>query len=200
MGMRLALALVLLGSPVLAASNISVGAGPKAEDKLRRYVAGDKALRARLDDALRREALFRTEARETGLKDAVADAAATREQMIAEMPGMKMPPAPTCASLIECHAPEFSAVVDDSALLPDAVRDMMRPWLLLQEARGQKTEVSSASTGDALMTVKLKGLDAPPLTLNVAPRLLGGFNVWFDEPARLTALYERERAAVFARK
>jgi hypothetical protein len=198
--MRTALALLLLASPAFSSSPLRLAAGPKAEDKLRRFVAGDKALRARLDDAMRREALFRTEARETGLKDAVADAAATREQLIAEMPGMKVPPAPTCPSLAECHQPEFSAVVDNPELLPDAVRNLMRPWLLLQEARGYKTEVAPSTKGDALMTATLKGLDASPLVLNVSPRLLGGFNVWFDEPARLGELYERERAAIFARK
>ena len=49
------------------------------------------------------------------------------------------------------------------------------------------------------MVATLRGMDAAPLVLNVSPRLLGGFNVWFDEPARLADLYERERAAIFAK-
>jgi hypothetical protein len=197
--MRTALALLLLASPAFSATTIRLGAGAKAEDKLRRFVANDKGLRSRLDDAMRREALFREEARETGLKDAVADDAKSREELIAEMPGMKMPPPAICATLAECHLPESAEVVPDAELLPDAVRRLMRPWLLLQEARGYKTEVTPSAKGDALMVATLKGMDAPPLVLNVSPRLLGGFNVWFDEPARISELYERERAAIFAK-
>lgn len=198
--MRTALALFLLCAVTSDAAALRLGAGPKAEDKLRRFVAGDKALRARLDSALRREALFREEARDTGLRDAVAATPATREEIIEQLPGMKAPPAGACSTFADCHLPEFAAVVEHAELLPDAVRALVRPWLLLQEARGYKTEITPASKNDALLTVRLAGLDAAPLVLNVAPRMLGGFNVWYDEPAALSALYERERALIFARR
>ncbi len=196
--MRSALALVVLCTAANA-SALRLGSGAKAEDKLRRFVATDSGVRARLDDAMRREALFRAEARETDMRDAVA-APATREELIEQLPGMKALPSSSCPNLLSCHLPEFAATVEHSELLPDAVRSLLRPWLFLQEARGYKTDITPSSKGDALLIVTLKGLDAAPLVLNVAPRLLGGFNVWFDEPAKLSALYERERAAIFAKK
>jgi len=71
--------------------------------------------------------------------------------------------------------------------------------MLLQQARGSSVEITPATTGDAVLTLKLKGLDAPPLTLNVSPRLLGGFKVWFDSPLVLASLYGRERDAALTR-
>lgn len=197
--MRHALALLLAASPAFSAGlRLS---GPKAEDRLRRFVASDKALRARLDAAKERESRLRAEARETPLRDAVAAPPAGPAQVIAQMPGMRLPPAPSCPTLDGCGRPEWSAAVEEPALLPDAVRGLLRPWLLVQEARGRKTEIASAAgEGDALLTVRLKGLDAAPFTLNVSPRATGGFQVWFEEPSRLSMIYERERAAALSAK
>lgn len=197
--MRHALLLLLLASPALSA-RVRVGADAKSEDALRRFVTADKTVRARLDDAKAREAAFRAEARESGLRDAVADAPATREQLLAELPGMKVPPAGSCATLASCATIELAEDVAHPELLADAVRRMLRPWLLLQSAQGRKAVIETAGGHDALLTVSLRGVDSAPLVLNVSPRLLGGFRVWFDEPFRLSALYERERSAVLAAK
>jgi hypothetical protein len=196
--MRHALLLLLLASPAL--SGIRVGADAKSQDRLRRFVSADKGVKARLDDAKAREAAFRAEARETGLRDAVADAPATREEMIAELPGMKVPPAGACATLASCATIELAEDVAHPELLSDAVRRMLRPWLLLQAARGRKADIETAGGHDALLTVRLRGVDTAPLVLNVSPRLLGGFRVWFDEPFRLSAVYERERSEALAAK
>ena len=62
---------------------------------------------------------------------------------------------------------------------------------------GSEIEVVTAEgAGDAALSVKLKGVAAAPLILNVSPHLLGGFSVWFDHPAETSALYARERQAV----
>lgn len=197
--MRHALLLLLLAAPASSA-RLRVGADAKSQDRLRRFVTADKAVRARLDDAKAREAAFRAEARESGLRDAVSDAPLTREQLIAELPGMQAPTAAACATLEACPTIELAETVPHPELLADAVRRMLRPWLLVQQARGRKADIESASQGDALLTVRLRGVDSAPLTLNVAPRLLGGFQVWFDEPFRLSALYERERAAALFKR
>lgn len=200
MDMRATLALMLLCGAVTQASALRLGAGPKADDKLRRFVAENRDLRSRLDDAMRREALFRLEAGETDLRDAVADPIHSKEELIEKLPGMKVPPASKCPTFDACHQPEFAEAVEHSELLPDAIRRLMRPWMLLQDARGYKTEVTPSTKDDALLIVTLKGLSDAPLVLNVSPRLLGGFNVWFDEPARLASLYERERVLHFSKK
>lgn len=197
--MRHALLLLLLAAPASSA-RLRVGADARSEDALRRFVTADKSVRARLDDAKAREAAFRAEARETGLRDAITDTTPTREQLIAELPGMKVPPASACATLESCATIELAETVAHPELLSEAVRRLLRPWLLVQQARGRKADIETATQGDALLTVRLRGVDAPPLTLNVAPRLLGGFSVWFDEPFRLSALYERERSAALAAK
>lgn len=195
--MRHALLLLLLASPALSA-RVRVGADAKSEDALRRFITADKSVRARLDDAKAREAAFRAEARESGLRDAVADAPVTREQLLSELPGMKVPPAGACASLAACATIELAEDVAHPELLSDAVRRLLRPWMLLQAARGRKADIETSDRHDALLTVRLRGVDAAPLVLNVSPRLLGGFRVWFDEPFRLSALYERERSAILA--
>lgn len=188
--------LALLAAPVPADAKLRLSGGPKAEDRLRRFVAGDRVLRERLADAARREEAFRAEARDGELRDAVSDLPVRREQLIEQLPGMKLPPAPTCPTLRECASPELAADVPDAERLPDAVRRLVRPWMLLQQARGSVAEISPASEGDAILSVRLRGLDAEPLILNVSPRLLGGFKVWFDRPLLLAALYGRERDAL----
>ena len=104
-----------------------------------------------------------------------------------------------CRTLGDCAVPELALDVADAARLPDSVRRLVRPWMLLQQARKSSVEITPASTGDAVLTLKLKGLDASPLTLNVSPRLMGGFKVWFDSPLVLASLYGRERDAALKR-
>lgn len=192
--MRLALLLLLAAGTASAAPSLRLS-GSKAEDKLRRFVAGDKALRERLADVAAREAVFRAEARESDLRDAVSDAPPERERLLEQLPGLRRPTVTGCVSLKDCVTPELAADVADASELPDAVRRLVRPWMLLQEARGSVAVVSSASGGDALLTVTLRDLDAAPLVLNATPRLLGGFKVFFDQPLQLAELYGRERAA-----
>lgn len=194
--MRLALACLLLaGSASAAAPILRLTGGPKSEDKLRRFVAGDRILRQRLADAVRREEAFRAEARDSDLRDAVSDRQVDRAELIEQLPGMKLPPTVNCPTLRACAAPELAADVVDADHLPDAVRRLVRPWMLLQQARGSAAEISSSSDGDAILVIRLKDLDAEPLVLNASPRLLGGFKLWFDRPLLLAALYGRERDA-----
>ncbi|OGS01411.1 MAG: hypothetical protein A2V88_13820 [Elusimicrobia bacterium RBG_16_66_12] len=190
-----------LGAQAAPARSIRLTRGPKAEDVLRRFVERDPSLKARFDDAAKREESFLAEVRDSDLRDSVADKSGTEELKLrlSQFPGMKAPQAPVCRSLGDCAVPELALDVADSARLPDSVRRLVRPWMLLQQARGSSVEITPASTGDAVLTLKLKDLDAPPLTLNVSPRLLGGFKVWFDQPLVLASLYGRERDAALTR-
>ena len=56
--------------------------------------------------------------------------------------------------------------------------------------------MTAEGAGDAVLTINLKGVSAPPLVLNVSPHLLGGFSVWYENPEAAAALYAREREAV----
>jgi len=206
----LLLATVLLAVPALAGP-VRLKGGAKAEEKLRRFVSQDKRLSDRIKDAVRREEAFVAEARESDLRDAVSDTAITdlhaslektdgekRKALLENLPGMKaLTTGPVCATLAACAEPAMAVEVPDARNLPDALRGMVRPWMTLQQARGSEIEVVTAEgAGDAALTVKLKGVDAAPLTLNVSPHLLGGFSVWYDRPEEAAALFARERRAI----
>lgn len=212
--MRISLLLltVAVAAPAFAGP-VRLKGGQKSEDKLRQFVVGDAKLKARLDDAAKREAAFVAESRES-LRDAVADktpeeisaeAAQTtgekRKAVLEALPGMKAVSGPACATLADCANPAMSMEVSDARNLPDSIRLMVRPWMALQQARGSEIEVAPAEgNGDAALTVKLKGVETHPLILNVSPHLLGGFTVWYDQPQVSAAVFARERAAVLKTK
>lgn len=207
---QLFLLLAVVAAVPALAGPVRLKGGSKAEEKLRRFVEQDKKLNARILDAVRREEAFVAEARESDLRDAVSDTAIIdlngaiqktsgekRKSLIETMPGMKAVAGPACATLAECPEPLLAMEVSDARNLPDSMRVMIRPWMTLQQARGSEIEVVTAEgAGDAAVTVKLKGVDAAPLVLNVSPHLLGGFAVWFDHPEAAAALFARERQAV----
>lgn len=203
---------LVLAVPALAApSAVRISAGKKAEDKLRRFIERDPRLKARLAEAARREEYYLAEARESDLRDAVSDIHAgerlltglensvgdKRRDLLSSLPGMKAPPLPACHTVSACPTPELALDVLDPDELSDSVRRLVRPWLVLQQARGSSLVLTPVDgPGDAALSVKLKGLDAQPLIVNVSPRLLGGFKVWLERPLFLAALYGRERDAL----
>jgi hypothetical protein len=208
MKLSLLLLAVAAAAPVRAADKpLFLTGGPKAEDALRRFVERDPGLKAKLDDASRREEALLAADRDPDLRDSISDtngpdqlklklaqaSGADRAALLQKLPGLKAPAAPTCLVLTECPNPELSVEVTDAALLPDAVRRVVRPWMLLQQARGSSVELIPAEgSGDAALKVALKGLSPEPLTLNVTPSP-AGFRIWFERPEELASLYVRER-------
>jgi len=201
---------LLVAAPSAFAGPLRLKGGTKSENKLRVFVSTDAKLKARIQDAIKREERFVAEARESDLRDAVSDSSLNdlhadlekstgekRKTVLESMPGMKAYGGPACASLAACVEPDMTIEVSDASDVPDTLRRMIRPWMTLQQERGSEIEVVTAEgEGDAALIVKLKGVDAAPLALNVSPHLLGGFSVWFDQPEAAAALYARERAAV----
>ena len=186
-------------APVRAADKpLFLTGGPRSEDALRRFVHRDPRLKAKLDDIASREEAFLADSRDSDLRDAVSDKSGSDElkRRLAQMPGLKTAATGSCRALADCETPDLALDVSDAELLPDALRGLVRPWMLLQRARGSELKISPIDAdGDAVLTVKLRDLDTPPLTLNVTPQLLGGFKVWFDQPFLLAAVYGREREA-----
>jgi hypothetical protein len=192
------------------AGPVKLQGGAKSEEKLRHFVEQDAKLAARIKDAVRREERFVAEARESDLRDAVADTSVNdlraaaekttgekRKAILESMPGMKAIGGPACATLASCPEPEMAIEVADAANLSDSLRRMVRPWMALQQARGSEIEIVTAEgENDTALIVKLKGVNAVPLRLNVSPHLIGGFKVWYDHPDAAAELYARERAAV----
>ena len=207
---------LVLALPAAAemSSKVRLAGGLKAEEKLRRFVERDARFKARIQDAARREEAFLAESRESTLRDSVSDFSGERlragietargeerKRALEILPGMKPPSdAPVCFDLPGCVTPDLAMEAPDAERLPDAVRRLVRPWMLLQAERGSELELSSVEgPGDAALTMRLKDLDAAPLVINVTPRLLGGFKVWLDRPLVLAALYSREREAALRR-
>jgi len=207
------LATVLVAVPSFAGP-LRLKGGTKSENKLRVFVENDAKLKARIQDAIKREERFVAEARESDLRDAVSDTTVNdlhanleksssekRKAILESMPGMKAYGGPACATLAACVAPDMSIEVFDAGDVPAVMRRMIRPWMTLQQERGSEIEVVTAEgEGDAALVVKLKGVNAVPLQLNVSPHLIGGFSVWFDHPEAAAELYAREREAVLAQK
>ena len=210
---------LILTAPAFAASAphrsiVRLSAGSKSENKLRRFVSQDALLKARLDEAARREEFYIAEARESDLRDAVSDihsgdqlrsglaktAGEKQKDLLETLPGIKaFGTATVCHTIATCPTPDLALDVADAEHLPDSVRRLVRPWMVLQQARGSVVELASIDgTGDAALSLKLEDLDASPLIINISPRLLGGFKVWFERPLVLAALYGREREAVLS--
>ena len=209
---KLSLLLVAVASvsSFAAPAPLRLSGGAKAENKLRLFLEQDARLKARLEEASRRGSAFLSDSRETDLHDAVSDMSGDnlrlglsqsqgerRKALLSALPGMKASSEPDCRTIVDCPSPDLALDAPDIQRLPDTLRRMVRPWMVLQQARGSKLEVSpTEGPGDAALTMRLADLDAKPLVLNVAPQPLGGFKVWFDSPFVLAALYGRERAAV----
>lgn len=211
--MKLAILLVVLSAvpSFSAGSRVRLSGGINAENKLRLFVEQNERLKARLLEVAQRESSAgATSLRESDLRDAVSDMSGDnmrlglgksqsdrRRALLEKMPGMKPSAMPECQSLVDCNAPHLALDAPDAQRLPDTLRRMVRPWMVLQEARGAEVELRAVDgPGDAALTLRLKDLDAQPLVLNVAPRPLGGFKVWFDRPFVLAALYGHERDMV----
>ncbi len=155
--MKLSLLLLLAAAVVAPARGadkpLFLTGGPKAEDALRRFVERDPKLKAKLDDAAQREETLLVADRDPDLRDAVSDdngpdrlkrrlaqaSAPDRAALLSQLPGLKTLAAPTCLALSECADPEMSVEVADSSLLPDALRRLVRPWMLLNRPAAPKS-------------------------------------------------------------
>lgn len=211
--MRWAALLVAAVVPASAQGSLRLG-GRGAEDALRRFIDQDPGLKARIGDGARREEASLADGRDADLRDSVSDApvpgelgrrlrtvsAEDRARLLERLPGWRRPEAPACPTLAACPAPALAAEAADAERLPETLRGLVRPWMLLQRARGAKTVLAAVDgPGDAALTLTLKGLGVAPLTLNVSPRAAGGYRVWFDQAPALAVLYGRERTAALAR-
>lgn len=206
----LALACAVAAPASAAPGSVRLTRGPKAENALRRFVEESPRLKSRLDDAARREEFFLAESRESDLRDAVSDFSgdalrrglessqgSRRKALLSALPGMAPASEPACRTVVDCAVPDLALDVPDARRLSDSVRRLVRPWMVLQQARGADIELSPLEgPGDAALALRLRGLEDQPLVLNVSPRLLGGFSVWFDRPFVLAALYDRERSSL----
>jgi len=186
--MKLALltGLAALAIPASAADSLRLRT-PQDESALQRFVSENAAVQTRIGIAIRQEAALKPIAEETDLRDAIADRPSATDPI----------PAPSaCRTLSDCAAPELATEAASAKDLPQSIARVVRPWILLQQARRASLTVSPASgPGDAALVLTPNGLHTAPLTLHVAAKPLGGFDVWLDRPFVLASVYGDARGA-----
>ncbi len=192
--------LLALAPPAVAAeSSLRLSGGPKSENALRKFVSSDKTLRTKIVAAAKREDLLRAENQDPNLRDALTDDGG-RKLRVEQLPGMNPVPGAGCAALRDCAIPQLAVDVAGSEQIPEALRQLVRPWMLLQQARRSDVKLTPLeSPGDAVLRLELRKLAASPVLVNVTARPFGGFTVWVDRPFVLADLYGRERDALLRR-
>jgi hypothetical protein len=185
----LVIACAVVAVPAFAESPLHLSGRPQDEAALESFLLESPALKARLDGAIRQEASQPPIAEETDLRDAVADV---------PPPSAKSPAPSACRTLADCAAPELEIDADGARDLPGAIGRLVRPWMLLQKARGASLWIAAAEgPGDAALVLTPKGLrSSAPLTVHVTARPVGGFKVWLEDPLMLAWVYGDARGAV----
>ena len=217
---RAALSAALLLAPGLlgAQSLLGVDFNPDnrplavAEAGLKDWMRQQPALKKKLA-ALAREARRIEAERPSDLRDAPssipsaealrsrleAAAPAERQALLERLPGLKADPLQACARLETCSSAPLSFDVERSAQVGPAVWALIRPWMLLQQARGFELGVLvDEEKGDRLLKLELEGEPRLALSLHAEAAPEGGFRLWLDGAPEAADWFARTRLAVLA--
>lgn len=178
-----------VAAPAFAAEKpLTLAGRPQDEAAFESFLRESPSLNARLESAIQQEAAQPPIAEETDLRDAISDS---------PPPSAKIPAPSACKTLADCAAPELEIDADSARELHDSILRLVRPWILLQQARGKSVKIAAADgAGDAALVVTPKGLRAAALTVHVTARPVGGFKVWLEDPLMLAWVYGDARGAV----
>lgn len=188
---------------------LSARQSAKADVRLRSWMESQPAIAKGVAAAIEREAAWRP-VLDPDLRDAVSDSPSfhdriqvaegrKRQAMLSAMPGLKVPEAPVCGQLKDCVLPPLTAEVDDAEHLRLAIRSLIRPWLLLQQARGGSLALEAASgEGERIMTFSISELALRNVGVNVTAKPEGGYHVWLDQALVLSEIYDQQRQAALA--
>jgi hypothetical protein len=188
MKLSLVIACAVLAVPVFAEKPLHFIGGPHDEAELQAFLSESPALKARLEGAIRQEASQPPIAEETDLRDAVADVPA---------PSAKAPAPSACRTLADCAAPELEIDAPTAREIPGSIGRLVRPWMLLQKARGATLWIAAADgPGDAALVMNPQGLRSAALKVHVTARSVGGFKIWLEDPLVLAWEYGDARGAV----
>lgn len=203
---RLALLVLacLMSAPCRASSSISQrltvsSRQPvKADDKVRAWLDQQPQLLRNLEAAARQADAYRP-IPDPDLRDSVSDMPMDRHALLASLPGMTAPDVAFCSSLKNCSTPPLAIDVQDSEHLRPAVRSLVRPWLLLAQARGGAVALEAApGAGQRLLAFSLPKLSLRDVGVNVAARPEGGFHLWMDQALVLASVFAQERESALA--
>lgn len=194
---------------VPAKLSISARQSAKADIRLRSWMQTQPGISKGLAAAIEREAAWRP-AMDPDLRDAVSDSpplhdriqvaeGKKRQSLLSALPGLKVPEAPTCADLKDCPLPPLAVDVDDSEHLRLAIRSLIRPWLLLQQARGGPLALEAAGgEGEKILSFSIPELSLKDVGVNITAKPEGGYHIWLDQALVLSSVYGQQRDAVLS--
>ncbi|MEK7858179.1 MAG: hypothetical protein AAB320_03475 [Elusimicrobiota bacterium] len=185
--------LTLRGSVPAHQTEARLGAWLDAQPLVARKIAQISSEARLLADAM---------APESDLRDAMSDRPAPQDgpQSVAALPGMTAKPQAGCVALSDCANPPLALDVEDAAALRPALRRLLRPWLLLQQAGQDKIKIDAVAGEDArLLELSWAGTALKKVALNVSPKPEGGFRLWLDRPFELAEHYNAGRDAALRR-
>jgi hypothetical protein len=180
MDLRLVAAFLLVSAVPLRAAPVQPSKiALAAEERLHSWLAADPKVQEKISRA-QAPAPFPIE---DDLKDSVAD----------QPSGPKDPQPAECQNLQGCATPPLAVDVPAGEAVEPAIHAMMRPWILLADAKGVRLGIARGSDSEALLAMNIQGLGLSGVGLNIAPRPEGGVHLWFSRGLELAALYSRER-------
>jgi hypothetical protein len=199
-------------TPVSSRITFSARQAPKADNRVRAWLEEQPQLRKNLAAAVERADSYRP-VPDPDLRDSISDLStglreriessqgADRRALLANLPGLKASDLPGCSTLDDCPQPLLALDVEDSAQLRPAIRSLVRPWLLLAQARRSAVSLEAATQGsDRALALSLPGLSLRDVGVNVAARPEGGFHVWMDQALVLASIFAQERESLLARR
>ena len=176
-----------------------------AEFGLKRWLGDQPAVKLKLA-RLKSQADAYAAERPTDLRDAAAGAPPfsdrlreagplDRRDLLESLPGMRPNPLAACRTLESCAEPPVVVEASRAVEVGPAVWALIRPWMLLQQARGRELGVmvgESDADSDRFATLELESSDMT-LELNVAALPQGGFQVWLAGGANAAAAFKAAR-------
>jgi hypothetical protein len=144
------------------------------------------------------------------LKDAVAAPApeiredilradgSKRQRLADRLPGMAPEPFDICRNLEQCTQARTSFHVDEESMVRDAVAALVRPWIILEKARGNALDFAPAQGGEKILDLKVKSLPDAALSVHVEAVSTGGYDVWLTGSSNPGDLFRHSRDAVLA--
>ena len=133
------------------------------------------------------------------IRDDILRAQGDQRQRLAEhLPGMAPEPFDYCRNLEQCTQARTSFHVDDESSVRDAVAGLVRPWIILEKARGNALDFEPAEDGQKILDLKMKSLPDAGLGVNVEHVSTGGYDVWLTGKSNPGDLFRHTRDAVLA--
>lgn len=207
------LILLLTGSaPAYPQATLSMYYSDRAADNhLTAWLDSQSQLSRKLSVSAKKAKKWRDAARNSGLKDSIAsrtaagrsvggaDAPRRARPLMERLPGMGPEPFASCRMMEGCTEAPYGFFVEKEEDVSRAVAALVRPWVLLQQARGQELLLDLApGPGERIINLKMAGLPQASLQVYVGARLTGGYEVTLRGRPEPGELFAEQRRLVLA--